>query len=164
METNMVYYKDLNSESINAVLKRYGLNINCLNFDREIPHSFWGAPEAGRLKNTLYVRGDTPIHSILHESAHYVCMSQNQRECNEVDAQGTYAEENATCYLQIMLADYIEGYCRQQAFKDMDAWGYSFRLGSAFCWFTDDAEEVKYWLIQHDIISSQRVITWNLRI
>ncbi len=160
----MVYYKDLKADSINAVLKRYGLEINCLNFDREIPHSFWGAPEAGRLKNTLFVRGDTPIHSILHESSHYVCMPKDQRENDEVDAQGTAAEENATCYLQILLADYIQGYCRQQAFNDMDLWGYSFRLGSAFNWFTDDAEEVKYWLKQHDIINAQREITWNLRI
>ena len=159
----MVYYKDLNEESIKQLLSNYGIYVHCLNFDKDIPYSFWGAPEAGRLGEQLYLRGDTPIHSILHESAHYVCMPEIQRNDAEIDAKGSAIEENATCYLQILLADHIDHYSREQLMNDMDAWGYSFRLGSAYEWFTKDATEVKDWLVSHNLITANSKITWQLR-
>lgn len=159
----MVYYENLNSDLIKELLSHYGIQINCSESGAEISHSFWGAPEAGRKKNRLYIRGDTPIHSILHESCHYVCMPAAQRARDLVDAKGSAMEENATCYLQVLLADHTHDYSRSQLMEDMDAWGYSFRLGSAHAWFTRDAEEVKDWLIKHKIIANNSEITWNLR-
>ena len=47
------------------------------------------------------------------------------------DAGGDDAEENAVCYLQILWADALPGFGRERMFLDMDAWGYTFRLGSA---------------------------------
>ena len=39
-------------------------------------------------------------------------------------------EEDATCCLQILLADALPGVGRERLMADMDAWGYTFRLGS----------------------------------
>ena len=90
-------------------------------------------------------------------------MSAEQRILKQIDAKGSAMEENATCYLQILLAEHIGGYSRTQLMKDMDAWGYSFRLGSAHSWFTQDAEEVQLWLISQQIINTQGKPTWKLR-
>ena len=159
----MIRYQDLSPDAIQALFVRYGIVIQCVQQDQDIPHSFWGSPEAGRLVETLYIRADTPIHSLLHESGHYICMPGAQRKQRVVDAKGSAMEENACCYLQVLLADRLEGYDREQLMKDMDDWGYSFRLGSAKSWFTEDAEEVKKWLIEHKIINPDGEITWQLR-
>jgi hypothetical protein len=90
-------------------------------------------------------------------------MPAAHRTHNQIDAKGSVIEENATCYLQILLADQIAGYSCFQIMKDMDAWGYSFRLGSAHKWFEQDAEDAHLWLQQHQIIDHNRKITWNLR-
>jgi len=34
----------------------------------------------------------------------------------------------------------------------MDAWGYTFRLGSARAWFERDAQDARQWLLTHRII------------
>lgn len=160
----MVYYKNLNPASVQTLLNRYGIEANCLSTDAEIPHSFWGAPEAGRKQNVLYIRGDTPAHSILHEACHYICMPASQRNETQMDAMGSTKEENATCYLQILLSDHIENFGRKQLMQDMDDWGYSFRLGSATAWFNQDADDVYKWLIEHQIINNEGEIIWNLRV
>lgn len=159
----MIRYEDLSPDAIQELLAPYGIAVQCVNSGADIPHSFWGNPEAGRLDDALYIRPDTPIHSLLHESAHYVCMSPKQREQRVVDAKGTAMEENACCYLQVLLADKLQNYDREQLMKDMDDWGYSFRLGSAKRWFTEDASEVREWLVEQEIIDHQGEITWQLR-
>lgn len=68
------------------------------------------------------------------------------------DAGGDHDEENAVCYLQILLADRIEGMGRARMCADMDAWGYTFRLGSAAAWFEQDAEDARAWLIARGLI------------
>ncbi len=127
-------------------LGRHGLELVMIDADREIPGSFWGDDEAGLIENRLYARPDTPIHSILHEACHYLCMDENRRANLHTNAGGDYDEENAVCYLQILLADTIEGYSSAQCMQDMDAWGYTFRLGSARAWFEGDAEDAREWL------------------
>ena len=64
----------------------------------------------------------------------------------ERDAGGDYAEENAVCYLQILLAGSFRAVGRERMCADMDAWGYTFRLGSAKAWFEQDAEDARQWL------------------
>ncbi len=34
----------------------------------------------------------------------------------------------------------------------MDAWGYSFRLGSTHAWFESDATDARAWLVAHGLI------------
>jgi len=159
----MVYYKNLSPQTVQALLKHYGLKVQGVKSDQDIPFSFWGAPEAGREKNCLYIRGDTPVHSILHEACHFVCMPAQQRMLSLVDAKGTCMEENATCFMQILLADNLDGYNRHTLMRDMDEWGYSFRLGSAKAWFCEDADETRQWLIHQRIIHSDNKPTWKLR-
>ncbi len=160
---SMVCLENIASISLRTVLNNYGVELQHVAKHSDIPHSFWGAPEAGRINNQLYARFDTPIHSILHESCHFVCMPKNQRSLNNIDAAGSVAEENATCYLQILLSDQIEAFSRAIHMKDMDAWGYSFRLGSATIWFRQDAEDARNWLQSHNIIDQHNHITWKLR-
>ena len=62
------------------------------------------------------------------------------------DATDSIEEEDATCYLQIVLADQLPGVGRERLMADMDAWGYSFRLGSTQAWFEQDAAEAREFL------------------
>ena len=131
-----------------VLLGEYGLRVENLAPGATIPGSYWGEPEAGLSGATLLVRPDTPVHSALHEACHFICMSAARRAVLHRDAGGDCAEEDAVCYLQILLADRLAGagWSRDRMLADMDAWGYSFRLGSARRWFEGDAEEARDWL------------------
>nr|HPQ94214.1 hypothetical protein [Thiolinea sp.] len=72
-------------------------------------------------------------------------------------------EEDAVCYLQILLADRIPGFGRKRALSDMDAWGYTFRLGSAQRWFEEDAEDARQWLLRHALIDNSSRPCYRLR-
>jgi hypothetical protein len=102
------------------------------------------------------------VHSVLHEAAHVICMDAARRARLDTDAGGDYAEENAVCYLQIVLAAYI-GLTGTQLCTDMDTWGYTFRLGSAHAWFTQDAGEAREWLERHGLFTAAGEPTWQLR-
>ncbi len=149
--------------ALKALLARYGLAIVRLDADAPIPGSYWGAPEAGLIGSALYLRPDTPLHSALHEAAHYVCMAPGRRHTLHTDAGGEYAEENAVCYLQIEWAAMLAGVGRERLCADMDVWGYTFRLGSAAAWHAGDAEDARQWLIDHGILDRQGVLTYACR-
>lgn len=150
-------------DRMEALLGRYGLELVRVAEGRPVPGSFWGDSEAGLIGARLYARGDTPLHSILHEGCHFVCMTPARRAGLHTDAGGDYAEENGVCYLQILLADALPGVGRARLMGDMDAWGYSFRLGSAAAWFAHDAEDAVQWLRAHGLIDAARRPTWRLR-
>ncbi len=103
------------------------------------------------------------MHSALHEACHYICMSPARRQALDTDAEGDYAEENGVCYLQIVLANLISDMGQNRMLKDMDAWGYSFRLGSARSWFEQDAEDALAWLQHYHILDQQHHATFHLR-
>jgi hypothetical protein len=129
----------------------------------KIPGSYWGAPEAGLIGTCLYFREDTPVHSILHEACHFMCMEPHRRAALHTDAGGDDAEESAVCLLQVLVADQIPGLGRDRLFADMDAWGYSFRLGSTRAWFEQDAADARDWLLEHGLIDTDGRPTWTLR-
>lgn len=145
-----------------ALLARYGLALAHVADAAPIPGSYWGAPEAGVVGTTVYVRADTPLHSVLHETAHLVCMDAARRARLHTDAGGDYDEENAVCYLQIVLARTL-GMTAAATCADMDAWGYTFRLGSAHAWFTGDAEDARAWLRRHGLLTAADAPTWCRR-
>jgi len=155
--------KDIDFRSVADLLTAFGLSLEKINLDEDIPGSYWGDEEAGLIDNRLLARADTPLHSILHETCHYICMDNTRRDGVHTDAGGDYDEENGVCYLQILLAAHINGFGQQRMLDDMDRWGYTFRLGSAQAWFEKDAEDAQSWLQQHLLIDSQQQPTWNLR-
>ncbi len=147
-----------------TLLGRWGQALEPVADGQAIPGSFWGESEAGLIGHRLYARADTPIHSVLHEACHYVCMSPRRRARLHTDAGGRDpVEENATCYLQCLLADFLPGYSRAQMFSDMDAWGYSFRTGSAQSWFEKDAEEALARLRVWELVDARQQPTFHLR-
>jgi hypothetical protein len=145
------------------MLERYGLALRLVAPHDAIPGSYWGESEAGLESSTLYARLDTPVHSVLHESAHYACMAPERRAGLLRDAGGDDAEENAVCYLQILLADRLREVGRDRLMQDMDAWGYSFRLGSTRAWFEQDAADARAWLLRERLIDDAGQPTWRLR-
>jgi hypothetical protein len=150
------------TEQVESLLARYGLKLLTIADDEPIPGSFWGDEEAGLIDNRVYARADTPIHSILHETCHYVCMDAARREALDTNAGGDYAEENGVCFLQILLAEELPDMGRARMLADMDAWGYSFRLGSARAWFEQDAQDARAWLEKHRL-TDQYLPTFKLR-
>lgn len=154
---------DINLQHLRTLLNRYGLQIKTVDDGADIPGSFWQPPEAGLVSDTLYIRNDTPVHSALHEACHYICMDQQRRDKLHTDAGGTAIEENGVCYLQILLSDFIPEMKQARMLSDMDAWGYSFRLGSAQAWFEQDAEDAFAWLIKNKLITSELTPTWSVR-
>ncbi len=154
---------DIDLENLRRLLARYGLQLELVADGAPIPGSWFGEPEAGLIGNRVIVRRDTPVHSALHESCHVVCMDGERRARLHTDAAGDYDEENGVNYLQLLLADQLPELGRERLFRDMDEWGYTFRLGSARAWFEQDADDARLWLQHHGIIDSDGVPTFSLR-
>jgi hypothetical protein len=144
-------------------LDRYGLTLRLVAPEEVIPGSYWGEREAGLIGSKIFARLDTPLHSVLHESAHFVCMTPERRAGLDTDAGGDDAEENAVCYLQIILAQALPKVGRERMCRDMDEWGYTFRLGSAALWFEQDAEDARDWLISRGLLDSHCQPTFACR-
>ncbi len=145
---------DLPFEELSALLASHALQLHRVDDGEAIPGSFWGEPEAGLVGSTVYVRGDTPVHSLLHEACHRLVMPPERRAQVHTDASDSQYEEDAACYLQILLADRLPRVGSARLLMDMDAWGYTFRLGSARAWFEEDAEDARLWLQHRDLLPS----------
>ncbi len=154
---------DIERPGIEQFLSRFGLALEWIPDGTEITASFWGDSEAGIIGRRVFVRADTPVHSMLHEVCHIICMSTDRREQLNRDAGGDDLEESAVCYLQIVLADYIAGVGQERLMQDMDAWGYSFRLGSTGQWFVEDAEDARSWLRTERLLNSANEPQFRLR-
>lgn len=147
---------DLPFEDLADLLARHDLRLRTVEDGVPIPGSFWGDPEAGVIGSTVYARGDTPVHSLLHEACHLIVLPPERREQVHTDATDSDIEEDATCYLQIVLADDLPGVGSDRLMSDMDAWGYSFRLGSTKAWFEKDAEDAQAWLTERGLLSDRK--------
>jgi len=156
--------RDVRLATLNSLLRRYGLSLIVQDSSEAITGSFWGDSEAGIVGRNVYVRDDTPIHSLLHETSHIVCMTNERRERLERDAGGDDLEEASVCYLQIVLADQIGGVGSERLMRDMDSWGYSFRLGSTSLWFETDADDARAWLVDHGVLGDNGQPTFVVRV
>ncbi|MFK7887113.1 MAG: hypothetical protein AB8G16_09650 [Gammaproteobacteria bacterium] len=150
-------------QRLEDLLAQFSLELHPVVADSEIPGSHWGAPEAGLKANRVYARADTPVHSVLHESGHAICMSATRRSHLDTDAGGDDHEENAVCYLQILLAREFYADSLKSVCADMDDWGYTFRLGSAQAWFLRDAHDARAWLHRYGLIGADDQPTYQLR-
>lgn len=139
-------------EFIEHLLAAYGLTLVRVRDGEKIPGSYWGEPEAGLIGHAVHARDDTPIHSLLHEACHLIVADPERRAGIHTNASDSQAEEDATCYLQIVLGGSIPDVGRSRIQADMDMWGYTFRLGSARAWFERDADDARAWLIERNVL------------
>lgn len=154
---------DIDLEMLRTLLGRFGLSLEQVDDHAPIPGSWFGEPEAGIIGRRVIVRGDTPVHSALHESCHLICMDEARRSTLHTNAGGDYDEENAVNYMEITLGAQLPGVGYERILADMDRWGYTFRLGSAQSWFEQDAEDARRWLLDHGLLEESGQPTWKLR-
>ena len=154
-QNSILCVRDTGFSALESLLGLHGLSLHSVADDTPIPGSFWGEPEAGIIGTNVYVRGDTPVHSLLHEACHLIVLPPERRAAVHTDATDSVAEEDAACYLQIVLAAALPGVGSERLMADMDAWGYTFRLGSARAWFQQDAEDARVWLLQRNLLPSR---------
>ncbi|MCF7752014.1 hypothetical protein KQ945_14735 [Bacillus subtilis subsp. subtilis] len=145
---------DIHFEDAVALLAAHDLRLHRVDAAAPIPGSYWGEPEAGIIGSDVYVRDDTPVHSMLHEACHLIVLPPERRALVHTDATDSVPEEDATCYLQIVLAGQLPGVGSDRLMQDMDAWGYTYRLGSTRAWFEQDAEDAKAWLVERGLLAA----------
>ncbi|GAB3089867.1 hypothetical protein [Lysobacter terrae] len=150
----MLTLADIAFADVVSLLARYGLQFQLVPQGEAIPGSYWGETEAGLIGATVYARLDTPVHSLLHEAAHLIVLPPERRAEIHTDATDSVEEEDAVCVLQALLGDELPGVGRNRVLADMDAWGYTFRLGSARAYFEHDAEAAWDWLAKHGLIDA----------
>jgi hypothetical protein len=139
--------RDIAFNDVATLLGRYGLALERVADATSIPGSYWGAPEAGLIGNVVFVRDDTPVHSLLHEAAHLIVLPAERRAAVHTDATDSIEEEDAVLVLQALLADELPGVGAARTLADKDAWGYTFRLGSAQAYVEQDAQAA--WMFLH---------------
>lgn len=154
---------ELDTSAVASLLMEFGLELIVVPLDGDIPATYWGAPEAGIASRVVFARADTPMHSLLHEASHIICMTSARRSTLWRDAGGDDAEESAVCYLQVLLADELAGLDASRVLADLDAWGYTFREGSASAWFAGDGCDARAWLLAHELIDARSRPTRRLR-
>ena len=162
-EARVARVRDVTWDAISELTRRYGVRVQRCAPDADLQHSYWGAPEAGISSAGITLRDDTPVHSLLHELCHIICMGPQRRAQFTRDAGGSDAEESAVCYLQVLLADQLTGFSAARCLADMDAWGYSFREGNAGAWFAGDGQDARDWLFAHHLIDAADRPTFWLR-
>lgn len=159
----MLRMGELDRTAVARLLARFGLELRMVPHGEDIPGSYWGDSEAGLKGSTLFARHDTPLHSVLHEASHFICMTPERRAGLDTNAGGDDAEECGVCYLQLLLSRELPQSGLARACADMDEWGYSFRLGSTRAWFEQDAEDARLWLLAAGIVDGEGKLTWHCR-
>ncbi|GAA3929652.1 hypothetical protein GCM10022229_24190 [Luteimonas lutimaris] len=154
--TEVLRLRDISFADAAALLARYGLQLERVADDAPIPGSYWGECEAGLIGTSVHARGDTPVHSLLHEACHLIVLPPVRRAAVHTDATDSVEEEDAVCLLQALLGDLLPGVGRARVLADMDAWGYTFRLGSAAAYFERDAEAAWAWLAERGLVDAAR--------
>lgn len=149
---------DIRFDDAAELLHRYGLSLVHVEDGEPIPGSFWGECEAGIIGNTVHARADTPVHSLLHEAGHLIVLPPERRAAVHTDATDSIAEEDAVCVLQGLLGDALPGVGRERVLADMDAWGYTFRMGSARAYVERDAEDAWAWLRANRLVDENRAL------
>jgi hypothetical protein len=151
-QVDVLRFAAIDPDSVRVLLERYGLVLERVADGAPIPGSYWGDCEAGVIAHRVYARGDTPVHSLLHEACHLIVAPPDKRASIHTNASDSQTEEDATCYLQIVLADELIDVGSARIAADMDRWGYTFRLGSALAWFEHDAEDARAWLVERKLL------------
>ena len=75
----MLTLADIDFDAVASLLARYGLVLARVPDGAPIPGSYWGECEAGLIGSTVHARGDTPVHSLLHEAGHLIVLPPERR-------------------------------------------------------------------------------------
>jgi len=142
---------DIGFDEPRQLLHGFGLTLIEVAERQAIPGSYWGDTEAGIIGTTVYARVDTPVHSLLHEACHLIVLPTEKRALVHTDATDSIEEEDATCYLQIVLGGQLPSVGSARIMEDMDRWGYTYRLGSTRAWFEQDAMEARAFLVSRGL-------------
>ena len=138
------------------LLDAMGLEFRLVAPEEVIPGSFWGEREAGLIGSSLYARLDTPLHSVLHEGAHFICMTPERRAGLDTDAGGDDAEENAVCYLQIVLARILPTSAGNGCAATWMNGAIPFAWAAPRAGSREDADDARDWLIDHGLLDARR--------
>ena len=152
----MLTLSDIDEATVAALLASYGIALARVAEGASIPGSYWGEPEAGIIGSTVHARGDTPVQSLLHEAAHLIVLPPERRVAVHTDATDSVEEEDAVLVLQVLLGGRLPGVGAARVLADMDAWGYTFRLGSAAAYVRDDAASAWAWLQARGLVDTDR--------
>ena len=144
----------IDAGSVATLLASHGIALARVADGAPIPGSYWGEPEAGIVGSTVHARGDTPVHSLLHEAAHLIVLPSDRRTFVHTDATDSVEEEDAVLVLQVLLGDALPGVGAERVLADMDAWGYTFRLGSALAYVRGDADAAWAWLRARGLVDA----------
>ena len=146
--------REIDITALAALLARYDLQLALVADGAPIPGSYWGEPEAGIVGSVVHARADTPVHSLLHEAAHLIVLPPQRRAAVHTDATDSIEEEDAVCVLQSLLGGALPGVGGARVLADMDAWGYTFRLGSAQAYVEHDAASAWAWLQARGLVDA----------
>jgi hypothetical protein len=164
MATNPVLtLADIHFDDAASLLGSFDLSLVQVADGEQIPGSYWGECEAGVIGSTVHARSDTPVHSLLHEGCHLIVLSPDRRAGVHTDATDSIEEEDAVCVLQALLGDALPGTSYERVLADMDAWGYTFRLGSARAYVEHDAEAAWTWLEARGLVNANRLLIFPPR-
>ena len=159
MTTNAVLtLADVNVSDAASLLASFNLTLVHVADGEPIPGSYWGEREAGIIGNVVHARSDTPVHSLLHEACHLIVLPAERRAGVHTDATDSIEEEDAVCVLQALLGDALPGASYVRVLADMDAWSYTFRLGSARAYVEHDAENAWAWLQARGLVDANRTL------
>ena len=154
--TAVLLLREIAFDDCARLLAGYGLLLHRVADGAPIPGSYWGEPEAGIVGCEVFARADTPVHSLLHEASHLIVLPPARRRSVHTDATDSIEEEDAVCLLQALLGEALPGVGRERVLADMDAWGYTFRLGSARAYFERDADAAWAWLQARGLVDARR--------
>ena len=104
---------------------------------------------------TVYARADTPVHSLLHEAGHLIVLPPERRAARAYRRhrfgrrrrRGLRAAGRCS-------ATRCRASAATRVLADMDAWGYTFRLGSARAYVEHDAADAWRWLREHGLVDA----------
>ena len=139
-------------DAVAALLAGWGLELGVVADGAPIPFSYHGEPEAGLEERRVWVRADTPLHSVLHEACHALCMDGARRGALARDAGGDFRRGKR----RLLPADPARRPAARRG-RGAAARGHgslgATRSGSARArrWFESEADDARRWLVQHGL-------------